>query len=251
MNRLSVSIVSYGSSEDVKKCIDSMQTFCPSFYEIDIFIVNNKKDDDNIAQVADLYRNVTFLDSPKNGGYGYGHNQAIYKTRAKYHAIINPDIIFTEDALAKLQHYMDTHSNVVLSTPEIKNIDDSVQHLPQRYPKLKYILSSTIPGMSRYRTEYTNSDNNSSSPRKIDICTGCFMFARGDILREVGGFDERFFMYFEDFDLSRRMASYGSISYIPSVSVVHKWNRESKKSLKMFSIQVLSMCKFYLKEITG
>lgn len=247
MKKVSISIVSYGSGADITQCISSLKKYCSFFDDLDIYIINNKIDDTSICKIAAKHDNVKYIQSSKNGGYGYGHNQVINNIKSDYHVVLNPDIIFKEDTLAELLSYMEANRNTVAVTPQVRNTDNTIQHLPKKYPRLRYVLSSTVSFLGSYRDDYTITSASQNEPIDVDLCTGCFMFIRTAILKKVGGFDDAFFMYFEDFDLSLRLAKYGTIVYFPLTYVVHKWNRESKKSFSMFWIQVKSMMLFYKK----
>lgn len=101
-------------------------------------------------------------------------------------------------------------------------------------------------GVKVIASEYTCANEVISEPIEVDVCTGCFMFFRMDVLTKCAGFDERFFMYFEDFDLTRRVKQFGKAMFIPQISVEHEWKRENKSG-KTSKIMISSFVKYMLK----
>lgn len=247
--KISVGIVTYNSSADIAKCISTLTRFTPKSYDLDIYVFDNLSPDSEVTRkiVAEEFPAVTLIPSSKNNGFGHGHNKIIDLIDSDYHLILNADIEFVEDVLSSLVGYLDDHRDVALVTPEIRNIDDTIQHLPKEFPKFRYVLSSTIPAFAKYRDDYTRAKSAIEEPEEMDISTGCFMLVRTNQLKEVGGFDDDYFLYFEDFDLSLRLRQFGKLIYYPGVCVKHLWHRDSKKSRKIFFIQIKSMLYFYSK----
>jgi len=247
---ISVGIVTYNSSNDIEKCLSSLKkSIANSKLNVEIFVFDNKspdaKDTHNI--INNKFSDIELITSDQNLGFGFGHNQIIKTIKSDYHVILNPDIEFTENTLWKLAEYMESNPDIALITPEIHNTNGTIQNLPKAFPKFRFVMSSTIPFFKKYRIPYTMSKDTILNPIDIEICTGCFMFARTDILKQINGFDDKFFLYFEDFDLSMRIIKLGRIVYYPFTSVTHLWHRDTKKSLRLFVVQVNSMLKFYKK----
>lgn len=249
---VSVGIVTYNNSNDIEKCLDTLFAHSNNpRIKLEVFVYDNQSSDLKITQgiLTKQFPKVNLIASHKNKGFGYGHNKIIKQANSDYHLILNPDIKFTEDTISSLVDYLEKSSDIALITPEIRNTDGTIQHLPKLFPKFRYILSSTLPFFAKYRTEYTMSKKTITQPTDIEICTGCFMFAKTQKLRDIDGFDDSFFLYFEDFDLSVRMNKIGRIVYYPLTKVTHVWHRDTKKKVKPFLIQIHSMLKFYVKHI--
>lgn len=246
--KVSLCIVSYNSKDDIVRCLDSLFVVLDvSRIDLIVYISDNNSADRSGEYLANKYPNVSVIMNEKNAGYGYGHNKVTPIIDSKYHIILNPDIIFEEDAISKLVDYLEVNADIAIATPEIRNLDKSIQYLPRLYPKLRYVVSSTIPGFGKFRSDYTLSNKVINNPIDIQVCTGSFMMIRTEVFKKISGFDEKFFMYFEDFDLSIRANKYGRIVYNPKTYVLHDWHRDSKKSKKMFLISVRSMIRFYAK----
>lgn len=246
---VSVGIVTYGSSDDIAKCLEALYRYTNETIVLAVYVFDNISPDSKVTRsiVKKKFSDVTLITSDKNMGFGHGHNQIINRLKSDFHLILNADVEFNEDSLTPLVKYLQENKDTVMISPEIRNTDGSIQYLPKRFPKLKYILSSTVPIFAKYRTVYTRSDENLKQPTTMDVCTGCFMLCRTKELREVGGFDEGFFLYFEDLDLALRMRRFGNVIYFPGTHVTHRWFRGPRRSKKLFAIQIKSMIRFYQK----
>ena len=118
---------------------------------------------------------------------------------------------------------------------------------------MHYLLGGLFEGLGgpfpRWREEYTLADMDVRLPTPVEFATGCFLFIRTAIFKELQGFDPRFFLYQEDSDLSRRILEQrlGSIVYHPEMQVTHQWARENTRTFKGRMRQIRSVCKYFLK----
>jgi len=247
-NKLCVSacIVTYNDSSKALKTIESI-ILNTTGVKLDFYVSDNASQDDFPKKIKNMFPNITVIENKKNGGFGFAHNKIIDRINSDYHAIINPDILIDSDVLTDLCNFLEEHKDVVMVTPKILSIDGTEQHLPKLQPKLKYMLASRIPALKSFRSEYTRQNDNISKPCEIDFCTGCFMLIRTSVFKQLGGFDERFFMYMEDADLTRRAKKFGKVMFIPQIHVTHLWERSSSKNFKYLLIHVFSMFKFFFK----
>lgn len=213
-----------------------------------LYIIDNASTDGSAEAVAEL-EGVELLKQNENIGFGAAHNRVLQRQLGKYHFVINPDICFTEDILSEMAEFMDENPDIVMCCPEILNSDGSVQRLPCRRPTFKRLFFGRLAlfgGVFRkIRDEYTS--RASGGVCDVDFCTGCFFVIRGDAFKALGGFDERFFMYLEDADLTLRAKKFGRTVIAPQFAVTHEWNRESAKKLKYFLIHLCSCFRFLSK----
>lgn len=216
-----------------------------------IFVIDNASFDGTPAIVRECFPSVRLMAMPKNTGFSRGHNAALKEISSDYHLIVNPDIDFSGEELEKMLRYASEHPDVALLTPKVLNPDGTEQFLPKRRPTFRYLISGRLEKCGKVfynlRSEYTMRGEEISSPTAVDFCSGCFMLCRTDALKECGGFDERFFMYFEDVDLTFRMQALGKTVYFPGAFVYHVWMRGYTHEMKLLLIHVLSMIKFYFK----
>jgi hypothetical protein len=188
-----------------------------------------------------------------NIGYGRGHNLAIARTAAEYHLVLNPDVELAPDSLANALAFIDAHPACGLLAPATFEEDGSLQFLCKRHPTvLDLLLRGFAPGWLRRRFQarldrYEMRDviNERDVVWDPPIVSGCFMLFRTEVLRKLGGFDPRFFLYFEDFDLSLRMAKVARIAYVPSVRIVHHGGGAARKGLRHVRMFVTSAVKFF------
>mgnify|MGYP003467002040 FL=1 len=183
-------------------------------------------------------------------GFGAGHNIILDMLDSDYHAIINPDIIVKDDVISKLAEYLDQNDDIGMASPEIRFPDGRLQILGKRNPNPVFLVASRMRGdgePSKLLKEYAMLDCDLSKPTDIENATGCFMFIRTKLFKEIGGFDKRYFMYFEDCDLSREVNSRSRTVYYPEATVYHEWGRDSKKNFKLKLIQINSMLHYFAK----
>ncbi|MBQ3209335.1 MAG: glycosyltransferase family 2 protein [Alistipes sp.] len=186
-----------------------------------------------------------------NDGYGAAHNIAMreaIRLRAKYHIVINPDIYFSEGTIESLIKYMDNHKDIGWVMPKILYPSGEVQHLCKLLPTpydliIRRFLPSRLLGRVRDKFNPKISDREVNMP----YLSGCFMFLRVSALRKVGLFDERFFMYGEDLDLSRRMHRQYKTIYYPGAAVVHAHRAESYHSGRMLWVHIENIAIYFNK----
>lgn len=250
MKSVTVSIVSYNNAHELSGVLDSVFSATKGV-ELTVYVVDNHSDDHTCELVRGQYPQVKLIALPENRGFGAAHNQVIGGLTSDYHVILNPDITFSKDVLTFLCDYLDAHEEAVLATPLILNTDGSPQAVPRVLPKHRYMFAGQLERLGgvfrRWRDTYTRRRETFTEPTAIEFCTGCFMLWRTEVLQALGGFDERFFMYLEDADLSRRAAAHGKLMLVPQVTVTHAWKKASGKSAAFLKIHLQSMHRYFAK----
>ncbi len=247
LTNVSLSIVTYNDLERVKNTIETLTEFSKSV-NLFIYVIDNGSSDGTVRYLREHYPQVSVIDNGENVGFGKAHNEIIGRLTSKYHIVCNPDIIVDRDAVGKLCEYMDKNPSVAMATPKIMSADGTEQHLQKRRPRFKYLLAGRLPFLHKLRAEYTRENENLTEPAEIEFSTGCFFIIKTEIFKKLSGFDERFFMYFEDADISDRVRSFGKLVFYPETYVIHLWERSSSKSLKYLKIHICSMFKYFLKK---
>ena len=214
-----------------------------------LYIVDNGSTDGTVEYIKEKFPDVELIETGKNIGFGAGHNLIINRLDSDYHAIINPDVVLRDDVIAAMGDYLDEHPEAGMLSPQIKFPDGRPQILGKRIPKPQYLVASRLRGdkPGKLLSEYAMLNCDMSEPVKIENATGCFMFIRTDLFKQLGGFDSRYFMYFEDCDLTRTVNQTSKVMYFPGATVYHEWGRESKKNFKLKIVQIQSMFKYYKK----
>jgi len=187
-----------------------------------------------------------------NLGYGRGHNIAINKSveTYKYHLICNPDIDLSTNVISELVNYMDSHPDVGLCMPKLVGTDGVIQHCCRRSPVVwdyvsQLVCRGTWGKRRAFRLEMRDYDYEAGM--EVQCLSGCFMFFRGEVLKRLRGFDEKFFLYFEDFDLSMRSRKLARNVYVPSTFVVHERQSAHRRSWRLKGVFVMSAMRYFLK----
>ncbi len=189
-----------------------------------------------------------------NIGYGRGHNIAIRKIKSTYHLILNPDVRLEVDSLMKGIQFLDDNPQISAAAPQATNREGEIEYLCKRYPSvLDFVLrgsgSKTLRKFfSKRLDQYQMSEIiESGEVADVPIMSGCFMLCRTKDLHMVGGFDEGFFLYFEDFALSMELSKIGKLCYYPKMKIQHFGGKSSTKGLKHVMMFVKSGFKFFNK----
>lgn len=241
---VTVSIVTYNSANEISSLMKSLEE-CNNFNKIGVYVVDNASTDNTIEILETDFPWAHIYKSESNLGFGRGHNIVINHVNSKYHIIVNPDIRVEKDTFDIAIKYMTEQPDVVVITPFVRNIDGSQQYLPKKNPSLKYLIGGLFEKHSKLceklRDEYTLKNEKVTGCIDVEFCTGCFMITRTAALKKVGGFDDIYFLHFEDADLTRELRKIGRAVYNPNIVVTHKWERDNKKINKSFWIALKSM----------
>lgn len=242
------SIVTYNNMGKIEQAIASVlqQTKDIPFH---LFVVDNNSTDGTPEWIEENYPQVEVIRMKENVGFGSGHNQVLPKLSSKYHVLINPDIILHDHAITQMCDYMDEHDDITLLSPKVLFPDGREQVLGKRHPWVPYLFASRIRGKAGrwLLNRYAMKDKDLSKPIEIQNASGCFLVVRTDAFCEVHGFDENYFLYFEDCDLTRKLSYLGKIIYYPQATVYHIWTRGSKNSNALLKVHIKSMFYYYYK----
>jgi hypothetical protein len=217
-----------------------------------LYIVDNSPDDSAREQLSAGDCDV-YIHRPDNPGFGRAHNLAIRQAQidgSDYHLVVNADVRFTSDVLAPMLAYMEEHPEVGQMMPLVHYPDGRVQRLCKLVPTpadlfLRRFSSSNRREASNRRFELHDSGYNKIM--FVPYLSGCFMLLRQSALQTVGLFDERFFMYPEDIDLTRRVAERYETLFFPNVCIVHEHGAASRRSLRMMIIHVANLFRYFNK----
>lgn len=247
---ISCAVVSYHN--DPEQIAQVLRSLAATPLDIAVSLVDNSRDD-SLSAVARQF-GARYIHRPDNPGFGAAHNIAIdeaLKGSSEYHLVLNPDIVFGADVIPTLHAYMEAHRDIGLLMPDIRYPDGSRQHLCKLLPHpADLLVRRFLPALYRISGRVdTYEMRRGGYDRIMDVpaLSGCFMFLRSSILRQTGGFDERYFMYLEDVDLSRRIGRLARTVFFPSVSITHAYQKGSYKSSKLLSHHIKSAIKYFNK----
>lgn len=246
---INVSIVTYKTKvNDLLKIIASLT----NNYINTIYIIDNSPTDELKVNLP-VDNRLKYVYGHGNIGYGAGHNISIklsIKEDIRYHIVVNPDVYFAQGSIESLVEFMETNVDVGQVMPKVYYPDGELQFLCKKIPTpLDLIFKRFIPSfllknrMNKFQLKFTGYNKIMNIP----YLSGCFMLFRVSALKEVGLFDERFFMYPEDIDITRRMHEKYKTIFYPEVSIIHAHAAESKISYRMLWVHIWNMIKYFNK----
>ncbi|KAB2788087.1 glycosyltransferase [Brucella anthropi] len=254
---LTISIVTFNPDfDELKKTLDSLKIALNKLgsQTSSITIVDNSISNKVTSFLSGHYPELflNLIHGQGNIGFGQGHNLAIMQQTGEFHLILNPDIRLDPDALLNAVSFMRTNEHCGLLSPCATWPNGQRQYLCKRYPAVfdlilrgfapKVIRSLFSARLARYELQAETQSNVYWNP---PIVSGCFMFFRSTSLKNIGGFNDRFFLYFEDFDLSLRSQKISSTAYVPAIRVIHAGGHASKKGWWHIKVFILSAMTFY------
>lgn len=220
-----------------------------------IFLIDNSPQlTPEYLHLSDVYAAKTeYIFCNKNLGYGAAHNIGIRKTieqGVEYHLVLNTDIEFDAKILDEMEDYMQQHHQVGQMMPNVIFPNGKIQYLCKLLPTPfdlfgRRFLPKRWIKHSVQRLELRDSGYNRIM--NVPYLSGCFMLLRTDALQQVGLFDERFLMYPEDIDLTRRIHQKFLTIFYPNTTIIHLHNQDSYKSYKMLWIHIVNICRYFNK----
>jgi len=249
--KFNVSLVLYKTeTEEINRSI----TFYANSGANKIYLIDNYKDSN---YGSDIFLNVEYIKTGSNLGYGAGHNIAIKQSiidKVDFHIVANTDVEMPVLSLKKLLDFCKQHSAIGLLGPKIVNKKNETQFAAKLVPSpldllIRLLFGQRIHMKIKPSFYLENMDRSQSKPLLCPYISGCFMLLRVATLKEIGIFDEKFFLYPEDVDMSRRIASsqnWKSV-FFTKIHLFHNHNAESKRSLKLLYIHITEMIKYFNK----
>lgn len=252
--KISACVVTYNSictpekKEKITDCITSLlENTCAEF---DFYIVDNASADGTAQYIKENFPDVKVIENSENLGFGAAHNKVIDIIDSDFHFIVNPDIFVKTDVLNIMATFMRENENVGAVNPLVRFPDGRLQPLAKRQPKFRYLFANHLTSdreKSKLVREYCMLDADYSAPVKTENLSGCFMGVRTSVFKKLGGFDDAYFMYFEDFDLARRIMKENELYIVPEAVVYHAWERDSKTNSSLLKIHIKSMFTYIRK----
>ncbi len=196
---------------------------------------------------------LTYIFNRKNIGYGAAHNIAIRESiydDIPFHLVINPDILVDSQSLAEMLTFMQQHKEVGSLMPHVIYPNGQTQFLCKLLPTpLDVFGRRFLPHrwMEKHNARYELRASGYDKMMNVPYLSGCFMLLRTEAVLKARLFDERFFMYPEDIDLTRRIHRDYLTVYFPYATIVHNHAQASYHSLKMLWIHSVNMCRYFNK----
>ena len=251
---ISISIVAYHNYEEINNALESLYHYTPSTLAKKIYVIDNSNDINDSIKLEFInrisnFKNTIYIDVKENLGFGKGHNYILDWIDSDYHCIMNPDIVFCEDAYSPIIDYLDLHPDVGMVIPVITDEAGKIQDVYRKELTVvdMFIRMFCKKVFPRRVASHTLQYMDYSKPFQVPFGQGSFLVIRTNLFKQLGGFDDGFFMYLEDADLCRRVNQKSKLMYIPDATVIHKWEKGSHKNIKLFKIHLASM-RYYFKK---
>lgn len=223
--------------------------------KVTLYLIDNSEKGDLARLLSDAatfghWPGAVIISGHGNVGYGAGHNLAIRATTAATHLILNPDVELDPDALRHGLLTLSEHAAVLVGAVG-RDGDGRPGYLSKRMPSVGvFYLRGFAPDWIKQRFErrlahYEYRDLPKNRVSDVTLVSGAFMLCRTDALRDVGGFDERYFLHFEDLDLSLRLQSKGRVVSDPRVTLIHHGGHAAKKGTAHLKLFLRSAFRFF------
>lgn len=229
-------------------------------FPFEYFVVDNGSHDGSVEMLRERFPWVKIIENDRNLGFGPSNNRAMRQAKGKYVALINPDLTLFPGECEKWLAWMETHPEVAMTGPRLKNPDGEDQDSVCRFhelltPAYRRTPLGRTPWGRRALDRYLAKDLDRTREQEVDWVLGAAVLMRRAALERVNYFDERFFLYFEDEDLCRRFWEAGEkVMYVPDASFVHYYQRESRithwweaLTKRKTRIHILSGLKYFIK----
>lgn len=230
---VSVIIVNFNTHEHLKKCIKSIIEFSVKI-EYEIIVVDNNSSEKGIEDVAKIFPQVKVIYNKDNSGFGSGCNIGVKNSKGKYCVFVNPDIIFTSDTLTRLTDFMNEDSKCGVCGGILRNESGEMIYTYNYFPGFFWEFIQALGFGTNYLIGKLNSKLNLSENYKyeVDWLIGAFLFIRRSVFESVKGFDEDFFLYYEDVDIQLRVKNSGYRIYCVKDADFMHYERSSVRSLE-------------------
>lgn len=217
-----------------------------------VYVIDNSPDD-SLRKLLPQHEHIDYR-HVENNGFGAGHNIAIREVLRNpdegYHLVMNADVCWEGDVLKPLIDYLKKNPDVGMVMPKVFYPDGALQYTCRMLPTpldlfAKRFLPKSI--IEKRMERYLLAEHDHDQPLNCPYLLGSFLLFRNEALRDCGIFDERYFMYPEDIDITRRIHMKWQTMYWPGVSIIHEHAAESRKSKKMLKIHISNMIKYFNK----
>ena len=238
-NKINISIISHNQSSIVKNVLHELSNI--NIFNKIIVTINTKENFKNLKRFDNLPIQFVVNDTPK--GFGENHNYAYKLHECDYFIVINPDVKLNELSFENLLDYF-KFKDVYILAPTAIDKNNCVQDNARRFPS---ILTPVMRKLGLYNKNYYIDSNKYTS---VDWLSGMFMIIKSNTFKKIKGFDENFFMYYEDVDLFRRIKIIGGkVLRINTEKIFHEGQKNSHKKIKYLLIHLKSMIYYHLKYI--
>ncbi|NIN65598.1 MAG: glycosyltransferase [Anaerolineae bacterium] len=233
---LSIIIVNWNTRDLLRDCLRSVYE-SEGDLAFEVIVVDNCSNDGSAEMVRMEFPQVHLIESDTNAGYACANNLGLQRLEARHYLLLNPDTVLPSHALEEMVAFMDAHPEVGMAGPKLVMADGSLDLACRRaFPTIEnsfyklFGLSRLFPNSRRfgqYNLTYLDPDEMA----EVDSVVGAFLMVRREVVEQVGGLDEQYFMYAEDLDWALRAKKAGwKVYYYPEVTVLHYKRQASEQN---------------------
>ncbi|MDP3900667.1 MAG: glycosyltransferase family 2 protein [bacterium] len=253
---LSIIIVNWNVESLLYRCLKSIFVFTQGI-DFEVIVIDNNSTDGSVQMLNELsfeHRNLRIFFNAKNIGFAKANNQGLRAAQGKYALFMNPDMEVTENTAKKLFQYMEAHPDVGASTCQLQYSDGhrqpNVKRNPTFFSQLWLLYKLHHFWQPKFFRNYLAKDFDYSQEQAVEQIMGAFIFARRELMTQIGGWSEDYFVWWEDLDLCKRLQQINEkIVYLPISRVLHYEGKSflQQKSLKRQTNFNRSMLTYFRK----
>jgi GT2 family glycosyltransferase len=257
--KISAIILNYKTPHETLACVDALlaQTISE---EIEIIIVDNDSRDSSVEILRSLLgkeKPIKLMQTEKNIGFSGGNNLGVKTASGDYILIVNPDTTLEKDSLEKMFNFLNSRDDIAIVGPQLVFPSGTIRDSYRTFPTILDIIIKRTPlsiFFPKRMRDYLQWDKSPYETREVDWLVGACMFIKKDFFEKIGGFDERFFLFFDDTDLCKRCRLNGKkVVYFPEAKGHDSQNRLSSGGMLSFlwkktvRIHIISAIKYFWK----
>jgi GT2 family glycosyltransferase len=249
--KLSIVILCWNDKKVIDGCLKSIYSTTLAI-DFEVIVSDNGSNDGSIDFIRRNYPEVRVIENGRNLRFAKGNNVGIRESRGEYILILNPDTIISTGTLDGIVKFADQHPEAAAFGCKVLNADGSYQMSGSPFTTIRreWIAALYLRMLGHLCAWFTSDVYMGwagETARSVDWLSGCFILARSEVLRQIGGFDPQFFYYYEDMDLCRRIWDAGhQILYVPDLSIIHLKGESTNKRLPAINFILDSQITRYL-----
>ena len=253
--QLSVIIVSWNTKRLLTQCLESLA--CCQDLSLEIIVVDNASCDGTADIVREQFPQVILVENSANLGFARANNIGISRSSGNYLCLINSDVVIPKGCIEAMISYLDKHSDIGMLGPKMLLSDGTIGQSCMRFPTVwnwfcSALALDTIFRNSKVFGSFMMNDFKYDRTQDVDLLTGWFWMLRREALNEVGGLDERFFMYGEDFDWPKRFHNAGwRVVFYHEAAAIHYCGASSSLAPARFYVEMNKANLQYFKKHHG
>jgi N-acetylglucosaminyl-diphospho-decaprenol L-rhamnosyltransferase len=234
---VTVSVVSHGQNALVNQLLEDLAMHCAPGLKV---IITENVPDSEPLRLPQVRHEFEIIRNTRSKGFGANHNAAFARCRTEFFCVANPDIRLKSDPFRPLAATL-TARRASAVAPLVLSAQGSVEDSARHYPTFTSLVRKAFAKGAK--PDYAIDQG----AIEVDWVAGMFMLFNTEAYRALGGFDERYFLYYEDVDLCRRLRSSGNkVVYEPAVSVIHEARRASRRNPRLMRIHAASALRYLL-----